>query len=223
LVTFALLAFGTLQVDSSYGAIVWRLIIMAVGMGLVMAPATDSVMGSLPLAKAGVGSAVNDTTRQVGGALGVAIIGSVLSSTYGSAMDTFFAGTPAPPQAVEAATNQLGAVSTVADGIAQAPIPGAQQFADSLVATANQAFVSGMHWGVLVAAAATLIGAVVAWLFLPALARDGDDYDEPEVPVPSNGKVDSAKADATPDPKPAPTGSNGKTSVRGRTPDLVTD
>ena len=57
--------------------------LMAVGMGLTMAPATDSVMGSLPLAKAGVGSAVNDTTRQVGGALGVAVIGSVLATTYG--------------------------------------------------------------------------------------------------------------------------------------------
>ena len=53
-------------------------------MGLIMAPATESIMGSLPLAKAGVGSAVNDTTRQVGGALGVAIVGSVLSSVYGS-------------------------------------------------------------------------------------------------------------------------------------------
>ena len=51
---------------------------MAIGMALTMAPATESIMGSLPLAKAGVGSAVNDTTRQVGGALGVAIIGSVL-------------------------------------------------------------------------------------------------------------------------------------------------
>ena len=52
--------------------------VMAVGMALTMAPATESIMGSLPLAKAGVGSAVNDTTRQVGGALGVAIVGSVL-------------------------------------------------------------------------------------------------------------------------------------------------
>ena len=72
--------------------------LMAVGMGLVMAPATESVMGSLPLAKAGVGSAVNDTTRQVGGALGVAIIGSVLSSIYGNAIGDFFAGKPAPPR-----------------------------------------------------------------------------------------------------------------------------
>ncbi len=62
---------------------------MASGMGLTMAPATESIMGSLPLGKAGVGSAVNDTTRQVGGALGVAVIGSVLASIYGSQVGDF--------------------------------------------------------------------------------------------------------------------------------------
>ena len=51
-------------------------------MGLAMAPATESIMGSLPLAKAGVGSAMNDTTRQIGGALGVAILGSIFASSY---------------------------------------------------------------------------------------------------------------------------------------------
>ena len=51
---------------------------------MAMAPATESVMGSLPREKAGVGSAVNDTTRQMGGALGVAIIGSVVASAYAS-------------------------------------------------------------------------------------------------------------------------------------------
>jgi len=59
-----------------------RMMLMAAGMGLVMAPATESIMGSLPRAKAGVGSAVSDTPRPVGGALGVAIIGSVMSSVY---------------------------------------------------------------------------------------------------------------------------------------------
>ena len=76
-----------------------------------MAPATDSIMGSLPLAKAGVGSAVNDTTRQVGGAIGVAIVGSVLSSTYGNKIGEFFAGTPAPAEAVTAARGPSGAPS----------------------------------------------------------------------------------------------------------------
>ncbi len=58
--------------------------IMGVGMGNVMSPATESIMGSLPREKAGVGSAMNDTTRQVGGAVGVAVLGSILSSHYGA-------------------------------------------------------------------------------------------------------------------------------------------
>jgi EmrB/QacA subfamily drug resistance transporter len=178
LVTFGLVSMTTFQVDSSYGSIVWKLIVMACGMGLVMAPATDSVMGSLPLAKAGVGSAVNDTTRQVGGALGVAIIGSVLSSTYGNAISDYFAGKPVPSSAVDAAKGQLGAVPDVAHAIAQSPLPGAQQVADNLVSTANQAFVNALHWGVLVAAAATAFGVVVAAIFLPAHARREDEDEQ---------------------------------------------
>ena len=71
-----------ITVTTSYPSLLARMFVMAVGMGLTMAPATESVMGSLPRAKAGVGSAVNDTTRQVGGALGVAVIGSLVSSVY---------------------------------------------------------------------------------------------------------------------------------------------
>ena len=178
LVSAALLSMTLLQVDSSYWAIAWRLVVMAAGMGLVMAPATESVMGSLPLAKAGVGSAVNDTTRQVGGALGVAVIGSVLSSTYGAAVVDFFAGTPAPPGAVEAAQSQLGAVASVAETMGSQPFPGAADLATELVSTANQAFVSGMHWGVVVAATATLIGAAMAARFLPAHARPEDEHEQ---------------------------------------------
>jgi len=124
---------------------------------------------------------VNDTTRQVGGALGVAIIGSVLSSTYGSAISGFFADKPfVPSEAVAAAQGQLGAVPEVAKGIAAAPVPGAQQLADGLTATANQAFVSALHWGVVVAAAATAFGIFVAAMFLPARASRADADEQAE-------------------------------------------
>ena len=103
IITLVLLSMTTLQVDTPYLTLGIRLFLFGLGMGLVMAPATDSVMGSLPLAKAGVGSAVNDTTRQVGGAMGVTIVGSVLASTYGNKIGDFFAGTPAPAEAVTAA------------------------------------------------------------------------------------------------------------------------
>jgi hypothetical protein len=152
-----------LEADSSYGALAWRMVLWAFGQALVMAPATESIMGSLPLAKAGVGSAVNDTTRQVGGALGVAIVGSVMSSTYGSKVADFFAGTPAAGTGVEeAAKESLGGALAVA-----AQIPGLGDLARS-------AFVDGMHAGVLVAGGVAFLGAIVAAIWLPARAKDDD-------------------------------------------------
>lgn len=173
LVTAGLLSMTGLQVDTSYAGVVLRLMLIALGMAFVMAPATESVMGSLPLAKAGVGSAVNDTTRQVGGALGVAVIGSVLSSTYGARIAEFFAGTPAPPPAVDAAKGSLGGAIGVAQNLRAAGGPSAA-FADRLLATANQAFVDALHTGALVAAVATFAGVIVALAFLPARARARD-------------------------------------------------
>ena len=78
------LLLSTIAADSPYPMVISFFMVMACGMGMTMAPATESVMGSLPRSKAGVGSAINDTTRQVGGALGIAIIGSVVSSVYAS-------------------------------------------------------------------------------------------------------------------------------------------
>jgi EmrB/QacA subfamily drug resistance transporter len=80
LVAVSLLGFLTLDAGSSAMHVILVSVIMGVGMGNVMSPATESIMGSLPREKAGVGSAMNDTTRQVGGAVGVAVLGSILSS-----------------------------------------------------------------------------------------------------------------------------------------------
>jgi EmrB/QacA subfamily drug resistance transporter len=165
-VALALVLCTQLQVDTPYANIVWRMMLLALGMGMTMAPATESVMGSLPLAKAGVGSAVNDTTRQVGGALGVAIVGSVLSSVYGSKIVDLFSG-KVPGDAVEAAKDSLGSALSVAT---KAGGSSARQ----LAAGADQAFVSAMHGGALVAAAAAAVGVVVVLLFLPARARAVD-------------------------------------------------
>src|SRR3546814_14460167 len=81
LVTASLLLFNTLDAGSDMLHVILISMVMGLGMANIMAPATDSIMGSLPRAKAGVGSAVNDTTRQVGGAVGVAVLGSVLASS----------------------------------------------------------------------------------------------------------------------------------------------
>ena len=81
---------------------------MAAGMGMTMAPATESVMGSLPREKAGVGSAVNDTTRQIGGALGVAIIGSVVSSVYAANVSDIAGRFGVTGAALDAVAGSLG-------------------------------------------------------------------------------------------------------------------
>lgn len=168
LIALGLLLMTGYEVNTSYSDIVWRMVVMAVGQGLVMAPATESIMGSLPLAKAGVGSAVNDTTRQVGGALGVAIIGSVMSSIYGTKLTDFFATAPLPAAARQTAKDSLGGALAVASRA-----PGA--VGDQLTAVAKSAFVDGLQIGVLVAAVAAAIGAVVAAVWLPARARQVDE------------------------------------------------
>jgi hypothetical protein len=122
---------------------------------MTMAPATESIMGSLPRHKAGVGSAVNDTTRQVGGALGVAILGSLLASTYSSALGD---GVPA------AARASVGGALQLARQL------GGEQGA-ALAASAKAAYVDGMGVGVLVAAGVALLGSLIALAFLPSRAR----------------------------------------------------
>jgi EmrB/QacA subfamily drug resistance transporter len=75
---------ATLTTSTGYGRLGIALLFMGAGMGLAGAPATESIMGSLPAARANIGSAVNDTTRELGGALGVAIVGSIMASLYGT-------------------------------------------------------------------------------------------------------------------------------------------
>jgi len=159
LVSLGLVALAQLQVDSPYWPdIVWRLVLIASGIALTMAPATTSIMGSLPLAKAGVGSAVNDTTRQVGGALGVAVVGSVLASVYGSKVGDFLLGKNVPTGVAENMKQSLGVALA-----GSKDVPG-------LAAVAKGAYVDGMHAGVMVAAGVALLGALVALLWLPARA-----------------------------------------------------
>jgi hypothetical protein len=158
IVSIALFLLTTLSVTSGYLPVALSIAILGLGMGTTMAPATDSIMGSLPLGKAGVGSAMNDTTRQVGGALGVAIVGSIMSSSYSSHMAAAVKGLA--PAAAAAARNSVGAATAVAG---QAGPAGA-----SLLRSAHVAFINAMGDAVMVAAGVALLGAVVSLLFLPA-------------------------------------------------------
>ena len=94
------------QPDTPVWVIALFFFVLPLGMGNVMAPGTEAVMSAVPAAKAGVGSAMNDVNRQVAGALGVAVIGSVSSSAYSSKVESATAGLP--PSAAHAATDSVG-------------------------------------------------------------------------------------------------------------------
>jgi EmrB/QacA subfamily drug resistance transporter len=158
IVSISLFLLTTLSVSSGYLPVALSIAILGLGMGTTMAPATDSIMGSLPLGKAGVGSAMNDTTRQVGGALGVAIVGSIMSSSYSSHMVA--AVKNLPPQAAAAARDSVGAATAVA---AKAGPLGA-----AILKASHAAFINAMGDAVMVAAGVALLGAIVSFLFLPA-------------------------------------------------------
>lgn len=161
IVATALTLLSTVDLASGYGVVAASIAVLGAGMGFTMAPATESIMGSLPLAKAGVGSAMNDTTRQVGGALGVAVLGSILASRYGVAIEPALQGLP--PQVAQAASDSIGAATTIA---AQLGARG-----EGLVMAARSAFLEGMGDAVLVGAGIAAVGVVLVLLFLPARAR----------------------------------------------------
>ena len=151
------------EVDTPYLEIVGQMILLGVGLGLTTAPATESIMGSLSLDKAGVGSAVNDTTRELGGTLGVAIIGSVFSSLYIGSLDS--AGGvfgSLSPELQDATSESVGAARVIAGELgANAP---------AFLAQVNDAFLSGLHVGCFVCAGVAAVGALFALRFIPARA-----------------------------------------------------
>ncbi|MFU8854361.1 MFS transporter [Micromonospora sp. SL1-18] len=128
------------------------------GMANIMPPATESIMSALPREKAGVGSAVSNTVRQVAGALGVAVLGSVLSAVYRSDVASALAGLPAPARA--AAEESISGAYAAAAQLGPA--------APRLIAAANDSFVSAMHWAAAVSALVAALGIVIVLRWMPA-------------------------------------------------------
>jgi EmrB/QacA subfamily drug resistance transporter len=176
IVTLSLLAQTRLDASSTTFTVILTTIGLAVGMANVMAPATESIMGSLPRAKAGVGSAVNDTTRQMGGAIGVALIGSLLASVYRGDVRSGLAGSGLSGSAVDRAS------STVQSGVAVAGETGGTTGA-RVLGVVHDAFLSGYHLGVVVAAGITALAAVGVFLWLPARATVPADAIVPVEPA----------------------------------------
>jgi hypothetical protein len=140
--------------------------LMAVGMGMVMAPATESVMGSLPREKAGVGSAVNDTTRQMGGALGVAIIGSIVASAYAGGAAKVSREHGVSGATLDRARSSLDQALEVGRALPD------RVAGSDYVAGVKDAFVSALHLGLRTSGTVILVAAFVVWRFLPARAVD---------------------------------------------------
>lgn len=152
---------ATLGIGSSDLHVAAVLLVSAFGMGIAMTPATDAIMGALPKEQFGVGSAVNDTTREIGAALGVAVLGSLFAALYSGAMDGILVGLPA--EAAEVARQSLagaGAVAVVVGGDAGA----------ALLAGAQRAFVDAMAATSIAGIAFSAAGVVIALAFLPARA-----------------------------------------------------
>ena len=167
---------STLGVDTSYWIFMIGLMVLAAGMALIMPPSTSSIIGSLPLAKAGVGSAVNDVTREVGGAIGIAVMGSVLNSVYRSSIDLsgVKALVPAPFRAsfagaADAAGQSIGQAMGVAGSMQGRSAEGAA----GITAASRDAFVHGTSIAFLVAAGVALCGGAVVSSRIPNELAEG--------------------------------------------------
>lgn len=167
MVTVALLLLSLLRRETPYLLAILPYCLMSAGVGMTMPPATESIMGSLPREKAGVGSAVNDTTRQMGGALGVALIGSVVSAIYAGRVDkvatTYQLGAPALAEARSSLGGGLRVAGTLGD-----------QAAGFTIAV-KDGFVSGLSSGLRLASIVVVSAAFVVWRYLPARAPDHED------------------------------------------------
>jgi DHA2 family multidrug resistance protein-like MFS transporter len=127
------------------------------------------ILAALPASKAGVGSAVNATTRELGGALGVAVVGSVLSWSFSARLADLWGGLGVPPGLVKAGQASLGDALAV----------GAQAAQSGVTQAARTSFMAGLHAGSAVAAGAALLAAIVAVVFLPQRDRPGTRPQEP--------------------------------------------
>ena len=149
-----------LDIDVSYATtIVPQMILMGLGLGLVSTSATESILQVLPPARAGVGSAVNDATRELGGTLGVAVIGSLFASLYGDRLVALLDGR-VDPSTLDEAAGSVGFTDALA---ARSP---------EVTAAMNDAFLDGLSAGCVVIGLLCLVGALVSLLALP-----GERYD----------------------------------------------
>jgi hypothetical protein len=160
LVVFALLA----DPDGGYLTVLPGTLILGAAVGLTMSPSTAAITSSLPEEKQGVASSLNDTVREMGGAVGIALIGSVLSSAYQSNVEPATSGFP--PEVAEPVAEGIGGALAVAERLGPAGV--------DVVEAARQAFVDGMVPALLLAAALSAAAAVFTLLRGPKTAAEAE-------------------------------------------------
>ena len=161
LIAAGLMSMRLLEIDSPYLQLAWPLLVMSTGIGLCTAPTTSAVMGAVPDEKQGVASAVNDATREIGAALGIAVAGSILAAQYGNLIGPRLAGLPEQVRAP--ATDSLAQALAVADEMG----PSGARVAE----IAQSAFLESMNASLLVLASVITVAAVLVGLWAPG--RDG--------------------------------------------------
>lgn len=158
-------------VDVQYWQFLVGMGIIVVGMAFAMTPATNMMMAAVPKNRSGMGSAMNDTTRELGGALGIAVLGSVISSGYTRNIADVAASLPDAARA--AAESSLAAALNVADQMGAS--------GDGLAQQARDAFMSGTSDAMLISAIISIAAALLIGLFLPNRAKATTDADEAEL------------------------------------------
>jgi len=154
-----------LGTHTPYWYIVICFVPFATGMALAMSPMTASIMSAVPARRAGMGSAMNDATRELGAALGVAVLGSIAASRYGSQILTAVSGL--------GSADQSKATSSIAGALDVAASLGGTAGA-ALTDAAHHAFLSGMHLAVLIGSALAVVAAGIVFRYLPhTLAPEG--------------------------------------------------
>ncbi|MEU4808290.1 MFS transporter [Nocardia fluminea] len=166
---------GQVTVDSSYLiGVLPSMVLMALGLGIVQGPATESIMSSLPLNEAGAGSAVNDTTREIGGTLGVAVLGSIVASYYtsriGARIDAIPMGIMNDNEKSLVKASPLSVLELRKRELA----PFFETQRENLIVAMKAATLQGAHAASLVATVAVLVCAVIVAIFLPWRPHDGE-------------------------------------------------
>jgi MFS family permease len=160
LVAIGLGLLSTTTVHDRYVDLLPYVVLLGIGFGFAMAPSTESVMGSLPKEEAGVGSATNDTAMQMGGALGVAVLGTALTVRYQDVLRPLLAHQPVPSSVSDVILGSLGGALAVAQHL-----PG--QLGDALAGAAKRGFVSGMDLALIIAAVIVGVAGLVVLVVLP--------------------------------------------------------